>query len=397
MNLSLETETIYIVTNNIVYKELFETLDGLENVVHLSTIEGNISCKAIFLDGNTIPLSMLKNVRQLYPKIPIFYQSIPSQNQLQLNNVITTCAAHQVQSINENHTNAQVVKDIDQYLYHRQSNSKRRIVGFFGTHSGAGTSTTLLNIADLLAENIVGKVLVLSLNPWDASDYFLEYDGQYLNDLKSSLRSKTLSNERFLNSIHHYENSFYHLAGNRDIKMQRAYQNEEIEYLLEIARDLFDVVLIDAGPHFDNACYAQTLKGSDLRFLITTQEPKGYISNFPLVYEQLIEPLGSTKNDFLLLINRFVPHNALATEKDIVERLNMSHITTIPEETHLGSSAIVQKKLLSKNGVTKEYAESLMPIVRAIISQYNLKQVEKIDNDQKNGFFSKIIRRKQIQ
>lgn len=379
---------IYAITKNIKYKELISEIGDVTHVVQLPRLEGEIDCSAIYIDGHTLPIKELKSVRALYPRIPIFYQSANIQSDFLMQNAVTTCLAHDIKHMHEDFTDKQTVDEIEQQLFHKGTKNKRRVVSMFGSHSGSGVSTTILNVADLLAKRIEGKVVVLSLNPWDPSDYFLEYKGSYLNEIKIDLTTQNLSDDKFLGALHHYKDSFYHLAGNRDIKQQRYYTILEIEYLISRARDLFDVVLIDAGPHFDNACYAQSFIGSDLRFLITTQEPKGYEGYFPHIFEQLLAPLGSTSDDFFLVINRFILSNTLATEKDIVDVLKMELLTSIPDEGFLGSSAISQKRLLLENGPTREYVESLLPIVRAIIGQYSLKKVEIEESTHSSGFLS---------
>ena len=378
---------VYVISNNKEFKELIEEIEEVTLAVTMPNLEADIDCKAIFVDGEALPVSMLKDLRDLYPLVPVLYQSSNIQNSTMLQHTLRTCSAHQVQHVKEELTKVQAVEDFNLYLFKKDSLNKKRVVSFFGTHSGAGVSTTLMNVADLLAKRVETKVLVLSLNPWDPADYFLQYSGRYLNDLKIDLAHKNLTDERLLNSLHHYKDSFYHLAGNRDVKQQRYYSSNEIDYLISRARDLFDVVLIDGGPHFDNACYAQAFRESDLRILITTQEPKGFQGYFPNIFEQLIVPLGGRAEDYFLVINRFSPQVALATEKDISERLGMPHLTTIPDEGVLGDSAITQKTLLHENVSDKEYVATLLPIVRAIIAEYNLKQIVE-EPTQHKGLFS---------
>jgi len=389
--IEISTFELYVISDNPVFKDVFEQSKQIDFVVRLSTLDEAVTCKAIFVDGDSLPVAELKELRLLYPTQAILYRQTNVQNMHIQRNIQATCAAHEVTVLPENLTPEQMKEEVEKHLFQSGIERSHRVASFFGTHSGAGVSTTLMNVADLLAKRIEGKVLVLSLNPWDASDYFNTYEGRYLNDLKIALKTKSLSDEKFLSSLHHYPDSFYHLAGNRDIKLQRFFKVEEIEYLLELARDLFDIILVDGGPHFDNACYAQAYRGSDLRFLVTTQEPKGYLGYWPHIFEQLLQPLGATSSDFLLVLNRYVPENALPTEKDVSENLNIPLLATIPDEGSLGSNAITQKKLLHENGASKEYVDTLLSINRAIINQFNLKEKPgfELPNDTK-GFFSRF-------
>ena len=385
---------LLVISENALYKESFEEIEEISLVVAQPLMREDIDCHAIFLDGETVHVSDLANIRAMYGDIPIFYRMANVQNTYLLQNIIITCNGHEIIPVNEMLTMEQMKDFIAQKLFQSASNKKRRIVSFFGTHSGAGVSTTILNVADLLAKRIDGRVLVLSLNPWDPSDYFLPYKGLYLNDLKIDLHTRSLTDKRLLSSVHQYPDSFYHLAGNRDIKQQRYFSSDEIDYLLTQAHDLFDVVLVDGGTHFDNACYGQSFLASTMRFLVSTQEPKGYQGYWPHIYEQLLQPLGAKTHDFAFVLNRYAPLNELGTEKDIAEELNMSLITTIPDEGALGSSAITQKRLLSENGVTREYTSALAVLVRAIQHEYELKEKDSFAEEAPKSLFAKLIPRK---
>lgn len=373
-NQETNTYELYLISDNGNLKDMLENIDAVTFVARMAKIEPEVDCKTIIVDGKVLPVSQLKELRSLYPTQRIFYRLTNIQSQIIQKNALTTCAAYQVSVLAEDLTDTQLIEEIEIELFKQEFKNNKRVVSFFGTHSGAGVSTTVFNVADLLAKRIEGRVLVLSLNPWDSADYFLKYNGKYLSDIKIDLKTKSLTNEILENAVFKYEAGFYHLAGNKDIKLQRFYSIEEIEYLIDCARSQFEVVLVDGGPHFDNACYAQAFRGSDLRFLVTTQEPKGYQGYWPHIFSQLLEPLGASKMDFMLILNRFSPENTLATEKDISEQLNIALLSTIPDEGLLGSSAITQRQLLNSNGATPEYADSLQTIVRSIIAQYKLKE-----------------------
>ena len=238
---------LLVISENPLYKETFAEIDGVSFVISQPIISDDIECHALFIDGEVVHVSDLSNIRAMYRDIPIFYRMANVQNTYLLQNIVITCNGHDITPVNEMLTLEQIKAFIEQTLFQTSKNQMKRIVSFFGTHSGAGVSTTILNVADLLAKRIEGRVLVLSLNPWDPSDYFLSYKGQYLNDLKIDLHTRSLTDKKFLSSVHQYPNSFYHLAGNRDIKQQRYFSSDEIDYLLEQAHALFDIVLVDGG------------------------------------------------------------------------------------------------------------------------------------------------------
>lgn len=383
-----ESYEIYLLSENPGLRESLQSIPKVSFVVYLNKLESNISCKAIVVDGSLIHYSELKEIRRAYPNLPVFYQFYRVTNEQQTKNIQMICAAHNIIPLSEYFSTEQVKEEVEKELFKTDNPHRNRIISFFGTHSGAGVSTTVLNVADLLVKKVNEKVLVLSLNPWDPSDYFLDYQGKYLSDIKIELNTRGFNEEKLQQSVYQYPNSFYHLAGNRDIKLQRYYKTDEIEELLNIAKNVFDVILIDSGTHFDNAAFAQCYKQSDLKFLIATQEPKGFRGYWPHIFHQLIEPIGGRADEFLLILNQFIPDITLITEKAIVEELDMSLLATIPNETIYGQTAIAQKKLLHKVTHNKEYTLALDTIMNSIINRANLTmRADYQDKKQSKGLF----------
>lgn len=382
---------IYTIGHESSLQERLDSHKKVTFVVRLLKFEPNIKCKAIVITDGLVPVDELRNVRKAYPSIPIFYQMHQISSEQQTKNIQTTCAAHKIISLSEHLSPDQVAEEVERILFNSDNNARNRVISFFGTHSGAGVSTTVLNTADVLSKKINERVLVLSLNLWDPSDYFLPYEGKYLSDLKIDLKTKGLTEEKLIEAVNKYDD-FYHLAGNRDIKLQRFYKPEELESLINLCKSIFDVVLIDGGTHFDNAGFAQAYKQSDLKFLVTTQEPKGFKGYWPHVFHQLLEPFGGKTDDFLLIINQYLSELSLITEKNLSEELDMTLLTTIPNESIYGHMAITRKKLLHTIAINKDYRNSVETIANSIVSRANLsiKQNDLASNE-KGGIFSRIF------
>jgi Flp pilus assembly CpaE family ATPase len=383
---------IYLISSQLELKDQLQQISKVTLVVQLSRVESNISCKAIVVDGELVNVQDLKNIRKDYPSLPIFYYLHQVTNIQQTKNIQTTCAAHNIHVLSEYLSAPQVKEDVEKVLFSTENANKTRVITFFGSHSGAGVSSTVLNVADRLGKRVNERVIVLSLNPWDPSDYFLPYDGKYLSDLKIELKTGSITPNKLVNSVHSYE-TFSHLAGNRDIKLQRYYKTEEISKLIHLAKQSFDVILIDGGTHFDNAAFAQAYKQSDLKFLVTTQDPKGFRGYWPHLFHQLIEPIGGKTDEFLLVINQYCPDLSLITEKSLSDELDISLLATIPDESLYGKTALAQKKLLHQVSPSKEYRESIDTIVNSVISraQLNTKLGNNVLEHNNKGLLSRIF------
>ncbi|WJV32200.1 ParA family protein (plasmid) [Rossellomorea sp. AcN35-11] len=290
---------IGVISKNSRYKELLEKDESVEEVYLFSDLGGeeyqnDMEVESLLIDGECASYRELEKVRERFPDVPIFYKLHDLKADVVTKTITRLCAAHKVTPINEHYTVNQTVQEVLKHLTNSGDYSSDRIVAFFGTHPGVGVSTTVFNVAKVISERVHGKVLVLSLNAWDSADYFYDYRGKYLNDLKVDLSSQSLTIAQFNGSLHQHK-TFYHLAGNRDVKMQRYFKNYEIQHLLDVAKEEFDLILIDGGVHFDNAIAAQVYVQSNLKFMITSQEEKGYRGYFPYVFHQLLEPMGGKK------------------------------------------------------------------------------------------------------
>jgi len=262
---------------------------------------------------------------------------------------------------------------------------KSNVVAFLSTVSNIGTTSTCLSVARSLEENTKAKVGVLLLNAWDHGTYQLSYKGEYLDDLKVKLHNQVInSKEEFLSYFHmEKENQLYFLGGNRYTKIERLYTKEEINYLINLSKKYFDVVLLDLGSHFDNALMVQGLHESDMRFLIVNQQPKT-INRFNLVYDEILYPLNYKKEDFLTVINQFKDKAQLSTPKSIANELDMLNITTIYEVDEPLISEIETKTLYDLQDSV--YQGSILNIVKSISAHASL-QLEVEDTSQKKKRF----------
>ncbi|MFJ6414448.1 CpaE family protein [Terribacillus saccharophilus] len=380
-------------SNDKIYKELFEQHDDIKLALTVSELDKHnktftVDINALLIDGNHKHQHELGKATEQYPDIPIFYKLPDGIDRDEAQQIQYFCSAYKVKTLPPNLSPREVTDKMYNQLKTEMTIASKQTVVLYGTHSGAGVSTTTFNLAESISAQVNEKVLVLSLNAWDPSDYFFEYNGKFLNDLKVDLQTKSLTPNLLERSVHKHKN-FYHLAGNRDIKLQRFYRIEEIEHLLDIAKKTFDLVLIDGGTHFDTAVAAETLVSSDLRFIVTTQEDKGYRGYFPHVFEQLLEPAGVKKSEFMLLINRYNPNMSLISEKDLEDEMNISRLATIPDMAELGPVAVRQKELLY-NVAKGEYKKNIDIVSNLIISEIKL-SIKDQDIDKNPGLFGKLF------
>lgn len=384
-------------TNNPLIKVQFEVYQEITLcLVHQDTEkEMNTEIDVVYIDGNLIDTTAFSNLRDRYPKADLFYHLQHDLAPALSKTIQDICHGYNIKPIPDHLTQEEALQHMVNILNTASGSAQTRVISFFGTHSGAGVSTTVMNVAHTLGSMAEQKVLVLSLNPWDKADYFLDYRGKYLDEIRIDLRNKEFTQEKLKLAVHDH-GSFSQLAGNRDVKLQRYYQPIEIDNLISVAKETFDVILIDAGAQFDNACYAQSFVSAGLRFLITTQEDKGYRHLYPLIYQQLIAPFNYSKDDFILLINKYERNFSLIKDKELEEELDMRSLTTIPDQSLTGSIAVHQKTLLYDMG-EQTYKASIQKISNTIFTRAQLTKDENADiNSKKKGVFGGLFKKEEV-
>ena len=206
-----------------------------------------------------------------------------------------------------------------------------RVATFFSAGGNVGLTNTVYSVGLALSKLSNAKVGVLSLNAWDdGSDYLIEAK-DFLDTLKPRLAGKKLvDNEDFISRFVEIEaNSLYVLAGNRNSRLVRNFTEEEAMYLIDRSQEVFDVVLIDAGGHLDNALSAQAVYSAQYKYSLITQQPK-VLKRYRQMEEDVLTPLLIEKKNIRFLLNKYQEKSYLLDAKKVAKELDLHDIHTIP-------------------------------------------------------------------
>lgn len=357
-----------------------------EEVIPVSSNE-DLTSDCVIISEELLPYTELHELN-FSPNQKVFYM-LRNDIELGLEKAVKTiCDSKNILFIPPRLTVEQISLIVVDQFNEESEKKGTKAITFFAPISNIGTTSTCLSVAHSLQENTNAKIGVLLINAWDQGTYQLDFKGQYLDVVKSSLANKALNNEdEFLSMFHmEEENSLYILGGNRYTKLERLYTKEEIHYLIELSKKYFDVVLIDAGSHFDNAIMVQALHESDLQFLVMNQQPKA-INSFNQIYQEILYPLGYKKTDFMTILNRFIDKPYLVSPKDMFEQFELMVISTIYETENPFFTEIERKSLYQFDDHV--YKESILKIVRSISNHAQLEMTNHNKATRKRWFFSK--------
>jgi hypothetical protein len=359
---------LYLLSTDDELEEAFKNFSVFENVTTINSIE-NVEASdkksIIVISSDFLPYDELSEL-SYNPDTTIFYmhRNNAFHNVDKIAKAI--CDGKGIHYIPSRLKVEQIVKIIMDII-HPQNSEINNAVTFFSSIGNAGTTTTCLSVAMALKEYTRANIGVLLINAWDDGVDQINFKGHYLNDIKGTLSGQLIqSEEEFLSLFHMIkENSLYVLAGNKDTKLERLFTIDEIHYLIQKAKEVFDIVLIDVGSHFDNANMVQALKEGDLKFLIVNQQHKS-IKKFNYVYDDVLYPLGFKRTDFLMIINDYEDESLLPTTKSIYAEMSVPLISTITRNRYGKLAEIEQRSLYTFDDIL--YQEGINNIARTIAS-----------------------------
>lgn len=375
---------------------LFGKLKGIPNFKKVSLIsdysesDSELQNYDVFvISDRIISYEALPDIRQLIQNASVFFMLSNSSNYRLFQKIETICHAHDIHIVYPKQTPEQIVSIVAGILKPQENITKNHVTTFVGAQSRVGVTSSVMAIATRLGMTTEAKIGVLGLNSWNPGTVYIKnYSGAFLDELKTMLSNNMLSSSQLMKEMHHY-NHFYYLAGNRDIKKRLHYSIKEIHYLIEQAKKIYDLVLIDAGCNFDDALCIQGLLNSDAKFLVVNQHLSG-LESWNNAYEQILEPIGLARSDFLLIVNQYSGKLLFPDVKQIAHDYGVPCLSRISNVGDLGLTAETNQNLIVDYD-EPEYLKDINFIVKALFKTYELK-AKKVDSIKKNGFMQRLFR-----
>jgi len=197
------------------------------------------------------------------------------------------------------------------------------IVVFFGADNKVGTTMIAQTIAEIIAKNTDKKVLLAFMCGFPGTDYIKGKFPGNIDELKPRLLNKVLSESDIIAECRQV-NNLYILEGVNNFLYRNEYLIEDVEVLLNVISENFDVVILDAGSNIELALCLGSLNASQNRFLVTTPQRKAF-DNFQIIYDILYK---LNISNFSLIINKFLPEFGQAFE--IADKYKFNLSCTLP-------------------------------------------------------------------
>ena len=255
--------------------------------------------------------------------------------------------------------------------------AENSIACFLGAGHSAGVDMINQSISQELSNILEKDIILLILSGKEGTGYIdSEEHNQGLGDLKEKLKNNILTVEELKDTCIN-KGGLYILPGEKDVSRIRYYHPEEIEKLIQISTQGFDVVFVNCGSDIIGMNIG-ALNTASHKYLITTQSEK-HFKSFKRLEEQILSNLGISAKEFCLILNKFIDSEGLLNEIDISKNYGMYLAGVIPLlDYEVGLNAEMERNLLSE--YSKPYKDCIKNIAFSIAQDLKIETCQKDSN-----------------
>lgn len=298
----------------------------------------------------------------------VFYLLSYTQNESQINSIKYVLKAKNIHVIPPRLTELQILERVCQELSVEKM-INQNVITFFGADSKVGTTITSLAVAESLAQNTVLKVGFLNLSGQPSYDYLLRSEGYGLDIIKMKIFNYVLSADELISAMVQ-RGSLYILPSVKTLTDLRLYRPKHVEYLVNLATSVFDVVIVDAGYYPNSGLYIGALNSTQLRYMVATQQDACRAA-FDLTKEQLFKVQDISTESVMLVINRYTDEIDLPNTYKLADDVyRMVHAAFLPNVPAAFWKTEREKRTLK--GLDTYYDSQLNELVKIIAGQLGI-------------------------
>lgn len=353
-------------SKNFVFEQSIEKINQIGELIKINSLEEiTYRHEGLIFEQSNLDTVDLINLREQYPDIMMaLIAQVPSET------LLNVCRGNNITIINENVTPNEFMRILllEWFGIEKRRMDYNTVFSITGTHTQVGVTQVALSLASELSSFNL-KVAVLGLNQYNPGDIPGKETDYSFDTLYSSVENGIFEKEyqrdkNKLKSLMLELNGFYYLVGNRDrvFASEQYYKVEAIQKLIEIAKQEFDIVLLDLGSIYDTASVVAGLKCSTTHLLVGTQQDLS-ARNFKQVQNQILKELGYTEDQFQLIINKH-SINAAYSARQLTDHLGVSLVGKIPYEP--GAEDIEIANGIISTEASKAFNRAIHTIARSI-------------------------------
>lgn len=356
---------VCLISHDTDLKASFDRIDHFESVMLRETIEGLHPQDVVVIDEHVCPYNDFSIwINESHLPIQTFYM-IRNQDPQIHHHIESLCEANRVHTVPHALTADQVARRVLHLLFPESNDHDRHVATFFGADSKVGTTMVIQTCTEMLSQMSDAKIALFHCNERPGLDY-IQAQGNGLDEMKVKLANDILQPEELQEACVKV-NQFYFLPGPEHILDVRHFHPEYIDRLLHISKNVFDVILIDAGSNLDNGMTVAALNATKNRFLVTTQQETAK-RQYERMESQVFKQLQLRSEDFSLILNKYMKSSGLYDPNTLADLYHMPLATYLPFLDMLGWQAEFDGQSLLQYD-QEDYEDQVRQLVRYLGSK----------------------------
>lgn len=252
-----------------------------------------------------------------------------------------------------------------------------RIINVFGAKGGVGTTTLAVNLAAAgLTHKPGATVALMDMNlPFGEAQLFLDIAPKYhWGEVLGNI--SRLDATYLMSVMSRHASGLYLLAPPSRLDDLQMATPENISKLLELMRQIFDIVVIDLGMYLDEITL-KVMEISDAIVLVCVQN-LACLANVRRFLDNIRHAEAGLEEKLKLVVNRHLDESDLAVA-DMEKALALPVFWRVPNDYQTTLSAINQGKTLLETAPRSPVARALCDLARTLAPP--------VEEEPKKGFF----------
>ena len=315
----------------------------------------------------------------------VYLLSSNKSSQSGYNTLVALLKAHNISVLPPKLTDSQILSRFCEIINLKELKINNVVV-LFGADSKVGTTLTAMSLAENLAERSEGTIAFLNMSGHISYSYIENDKGKGLDSIRTKIHNKILQQEELSQAM--LQNgelkNLYKLPPCKTLIDFKYYTTNHIEYIINMASNIFNIVIVDAGWYPQNALYFGALNSTPNRYMVTTQQQSS-LANHLIIRHQALDEYGITARkqeseikekapeSILLIANRFSEQLStnILKEYDMVQAVNLPNVPMAVSRVDEGNKSL--------RGLNKHYDRQMDKLADLVSIQtdYRINQKSK--------------------
>lgn len=251
----------------------------------------------------------IKTIKEHFPQVTLFVVSDNKDHQHIIAAMKAGASEFLVEPVLED-TLRNAIDEVRAKMANAGRLAQGRIYSFVSAKGGVGATVLAVNAAAALASDkkVAVALLDMSFQSGDASVLLDMVPQNTIMDICENMHRLDVSFLRGVMSGHSTGVNF--LSAPLNPEDSEEIQGEHIHGILNLARKLFDHIVLDCGSMYVNDCSVEAFKQSDKVFVVTDMSVPSIRNTVRLC--KLIRKLGISLEKIEIVINRYIKGGALS-------------------------------------------------------------------------------------